>query len=150
QAGVVFGYITALIEASPILRKQIVSVGADEIKLKGNIVIAVHANSFRTVRGRTLLAAIFDECAFWRDESSANPDLEVYRAVLPSLATTGGMLVCISSPYRRTGLIAAKHRDAFGHDDGEVLVVQGGTMLFNPLIDATVIERARASDPVAA
>jgi hypothetical protein len=39
----------------------------------GALVIAIHANSFRTVRGRTLLACIFDEIAFWRDETSATP-----------------------------------------------------------------------------
>jgi hypothetical protein len=26
-----------------------------------------------------LLACVFDETAFWRDETTANPDLEVYR-----------------------------------------------------------------------
>ncbi len=150
QARVVFEYIAALLDKSPILRKQVLSVGAEEIRLKGNVTVAVHANSFRTVRGRTLLACVFDEAAFWRDESSATPDVEVYRAVLPSLATTGGMLVCMSSPYRRTGLIASKHREAFGQDNHEVLVVQGGTPQFNPTIDANIIERARESDPIAA
>jgi hypothetical protein len=28
----------------------------------------------RTVRGRPILCAIFDEIAFWRDENSATPD----------------------------------------------------------------------------
>src|SRR5215470_13092452 len=43
-------------------------------------------NSFRTIRGRTLLTAVFDESAFWRSDESASPDTEVYRAILPSLS----------------------------------------------------------------
>jgi hypothetical protein len=67
------------------LKQQIVSVSSDEIKLKGNMVIGVHTNNFRTVRGRTLLAVIADEVCYWRDELSANPDVEVYRACKPAL-----------------------------------------------------------------
>jgi hypothetical protein len=150
QAGVVFSYVRAFLESSPILRRQIETMSAEEIKLKGNIAIAVHANSFRTVRGRTLIASIFDEASFWRDETSANPDIETYRAVLPSMASTAGMLICISSPYRRTGLIFSKYRDSFGKNDARVLVVQGSSTVFNPTLDESVIAMARADDPQAA
>ena len=69
------------------------------------------------MRVRTLLAAIIDEVAFLRDETSSTPDIETYRALLPALATTGGILIGISTPYRRTGLLHQKHRDYFGVDD---------------------------------
>jgi len=150
QAGVVFNYVRGFLEASSILADQVETVTADEIRLKSGIVIAVHSNNFRTVRGRTILAAIFDEAAYWRDETTASPDVETYRAVLPALATTDGMLIIISSPYRRAGLLHAKHRDHFGQSDPDVLVVQGATTDFNPTIDPGVIERARTADPSAA
>lgn len=151
QAQAVFNYALGFIEASPVLRQQLDGAPTnDEIRLKGGIVIAAHPNSFRTVRGRTLLAAIFDEVAFWRDETSASPDVETYRAVLPALATTGGMLIGISSPYRQIGLLATKHRASFGKDDADVLVVQGGTEAFNPTIDKGLVNRAREDDPTAA
>jgi hypothetical protein len=121
-----------------------------EIELKNGIVIAVHSNSFRTVRGRTLVAAILDEVSFWRDETTATPDVEVYRAVLPSLATTDGMLIGISTPYRRFGLLHHKHRDHFGVDDENVLVVQGASTLFNPSLSDAAIAAQRAADPTAA
>jgi hypothetical protein len=63
------------------------------------------------------------------------------------LATTGGMLIGISTPYRRIGLLHQKHRDYFGVDDPDVLVVAGASQQFNPTLDSSVIERARASDP---
>ena len=83
QAQVVFAYIKGFLEASPILRKEISSITAHEIVLRNGIVIAVHSTSFRTIRGRTLIACVFDEIAFWKDEFSATPDIETYRAVLP-------------------------------------------------------------------
>jgi hypothetical protein len=84
------------------------------------------------------------------DVSSSMPDIETYRALLPALATTGGMLIGISTPYRRIGLLHQKHRDYFGVDDPDVLVVAGASQQFNPTLDSSVIERARASDPEAA
>jgi hypothetical protein len=54
----------------------------------------VMCSNFRRIRGRTLLAVVMDECAFWPDdELGANPDREIYGALLPSLATTNGLLV---------------------------------------------------------
>jgi hypothetical protein len=100
------GYIfSSLLEASPVLAREVKALKRHEIELRNGITIAVHSNSYRTVRGRTLVAAIFDETAFWRDESTATLDTEVYTAVLPALATTGGMLIGISTPYRKIGLL---------------------------------------------
>jgi phage terminase large subunit-like protein len=98
QARTTFAYALAFLQRSPVLKKEIASVTRNEIKLVNGIVIGIHTNSFRTIRGRTLVACIFDEVAFWRDETSAQPDVETYTAVLPSLATTNGMLIGISSP----------------------------------------------------
>jgi hypothetical protein len=149
QSRIIFDYCYAFLERSPILRQQIVDATSTEIRLKNNVVISTHTNSFRTIRGRTLLAAVFDESAFWRSDESASPDTEVYRAVLPALTRTNGMLIGISSPYRRVGLLHQKHRDHF-RQDGNVLVVQGGTGIFNPTIDAQMIAQARADDPQSA
>jgi hypothetical protein len=150
QAQTVFSYLKGFLEASPILRKEIFNITAHEITLRNGIVIAVHSNSFRTIRGRTLIACIFDEIAFWRDESSATPDTEVYRAVLPALATTNGMLIGISSPYRKLGLLHQKHRDHYGVDGDEILVVKGGTRQFNPTLSDDTIETQRQADPTGA
>jgi Phage Terminase len=151
QAGAVFEYIRKFIELSPVLRKEIESTTKTEIRLKSGIVIAVHAASFRNIRGRTILCCIFDEVAFWRSEDSAAPDTEVYSAVLPSLSTTRGLLIAISTPYRKAGLLFQKHRDCFGVDDGnDVLVIQGETAKFNPTLGAGEIASQMKADPTAA
>ena len=150
QAGTVFGYVRGFLEASPALAKEVAAVSRHEVTLRNGIVIAVHSNSFRTVRGRTLVACVMDEVAYWRDLDSALPDTETYSAVLPALATTNGMLVGISTPYRKLGLLHQKHRDHFGVDGDDVLVVQGGSAAFNPTLSTAVIETQRAADPTAA
>jgi len=97
-----------------------------------------------------LIAGIFDESAFWRDETSALPDVETYRAVLPSLATTNGMLVGISTPYRKLGLLYQKHCNYFSQDGDDVLVVQGRSQAFNPTLADSVIAAQREADPAGA
>jgi hypothetical protein len=150
QAKRVHDYALAFLTASPVLRKLVLEVTVGEIRLTNGVIIATHSNSYRTVRGRTLLACVFDEVAFWRDEGSTQPDTETYRAVLPSLATTSGLLAGISSPYRKVGLLFKKWHDHFGKDDPRVLVVQADTATFNPTINADVIESATEDDPEAA
>ena len=153
QGDVVFQYALGLLQASPVLKQEIASVvdsfNQQEIRLKNGVVIAVLVSNFRRIRGRTLLAVVLDECAFMNDnELSANPDAEVYTALLPSLATTNGMLIGISTPYRRLGLLHAKHRDFYGVDDDDVLVVQGPSASFNPTLSEAVIAASMAADPV--
>jgi len=150
QSKVVFEYTLAFLNSSPVLQKEIASTTRSEIRLKNGITIAIHPNSFRSIRGRTCCAAIFDEVAWWRDDTTATPDSEVYTAVLPSLVTTGGMLVGISSPYRRAGLMHAKHKRYFGTDSDDTLVVQGSTLTFNKTLDPAAIAAQQEADPTAA
>src|SRR5262245_16690884 len=150
QAKTVFGYVRGFLEATPALAREVIAIKRQEIELRNGIVIAVHSNSYRTVRGRTLVAAVLDEVSFWRDESTATPDTETYTAILPSLATTNGMLVGISTPYRKLGLLHQKWRDHFGVDGDDVLVVQGASKAFNPSLADATIAAQRAADPAAA
>jgi hypothetical protein len=150
QARVVFDYALGFLAASDVLRREIVSTTAHEIRLRNGVAIATHANSFRSVRGRTLCACIFDEACFWRDDTSSIPDTETYTAVLPSLLTTHGMLIGISSAYRRAGLMFTKHQEHFGVDVADTLVVRGGTQQFNGTVDDARLVAMRAADPTAA
>src|SRR5262249_11193705 len=146
QASVVHGYVTGFIEASPVLAREVESVTATEIRLRNRVTIAVHAQNFRAVRGKTLLGVVADEISYWRDEANATPDIEVLRACQPSLARTGGMWIAISTPYRRLGVLYQRHRDCFGQA-GDVLVVQAPAVTFNPTLSTKVIAQAIADDP---
>ena len=150
QAKAVFSYCLGFIQQSPVLRQELVEATRNEIRLRSGIVIAIHSTSFRNIRGRSVLCCIADEIALWRDETSATPDIETYRAVLPALATTNGMLIGISTPYRRVGLLAQKYKDHYGQDDPDVLVVKGTSKQFNPTLSETTIAAQRQADPTGA
>src|SRR5207248_2534479 len=117
QARVVFRYITGLIDACPMIAKLVVNRTAESIELANRIVLEVHTASFRSVRGYTIVAAVLDEIAFWRSDDSANPDKEIVNALRPAMATVpGALLVGISSPYSRHGVMWDAHRFHFGKD----------------------------------
>jgi hypothetical protein len=102
------------------------------------------------VFGARLCCAIFDEIAFWRDDKTATPDTETYTAILPSLLTTKGLLVGISSAYRRSGLLFSKYRDYYGVDNPDTLFIKGDTTKFNQIVDMEALASLQAADPTAA
>jgi hypothetical protein len=92
-----------------------------------------------------------DETAFWRDENYSNPDVEIFRALRPGMASIpGAILLNASSPYRRSGVLFNTYKRHFGQDDGRVLVWKGTTLEMNPSLDARVVEEAYAEDPQSA
>src|SRR5262249_23458741 len=58
QARTVFKYIQGFLDASPVLRQEVINATNHEITLRNGILIAVHSTSFRTVRGRSLIACV--------------------------------------------------------------------------------------------
>jgi hypothetical protein len=148
QAKVVFNYIRALF-ALPALRPLVAGETAEAIELRHHVRVEVRASNFRAVRGVTLLAAVLDEVAFLREEGSALPDVELYRALKPALATTNGLLLGISSPWAQRGLLWQKYRRHFGQD-GDVLIWQADSRTMNPTLAASLVAEAAEDDPEAA
>ncbi|MGH7012550.1 MAG: hypothetical protein ACREEL_00070 [Stellaceae bacterium] len=151
QARIVHRYVVAYFQRNLLLQQLIERETDDGLELNNGVEIIVATNSFRAVRGRTVACAIFDEAAYWRSEESANPDEEVYNAVLPGMVTLpGSILVIITTAYRRAGLAYQKYQAHFGKDDDDVLVVYGPSTAFNPSLPQAVIDAALARDPEAA
>ena len=151
QAGVVEKYTRAYFADIPLLRSLVKRETADGLELTTGAELDVLASNFRGVRGRSVACVVMDEVAFWRSETTGNPDVETYQALVPSLATIpGSMIVGISTPYRRAGLLWQKHRDYFGVDDDGVLVVHGSSRTFNPILPQAIIDDALRRDPAAA
>jgi phage terminase large subunit-like protein len=86
QARIVHGYIRAYFEQIPELAALVKNTTRNSISLINGVDIQTFANDFKSLRGRSLLAAVFDELAFWSDENSATPDVETALAVAPGLA----------------------------------------------------------------
>jgi hypothetical protein len=148
QAALEYRMLSGLFEAIPVLRAMVKGkIGSDSIELKNRVIIEVKTNSYRSIRGRGILAAIFDECSFYRDERSQNPDVELHAAVSPGLARVpGSMMILISSAHRRAGLLYERWKTYYHKPDDNVLVVHGSIVQFNPSFDQKVIDKDLASD----
>ena len=108
------------------------------------LVRAIH----RSTRGYTSIFVICDEVAFWPSDGP-HSDAEILRALGPTLATTGGPLICLSTPHARVGALYDAHQKYFGRD-GDVLVWVAASAAMNPTLDARIIDRAYADDPESA
>ena len=128
QAAIAFSYIDGLFREIPALKSRVVRITDAAIELTNGVDIEIHASSFRSVRGRSLLCVICDECCFWRSEEWANPDSEVVAAVQPGLGRiAGSMLILISSAHKRSGLLYDRWKAHYGRDGDDVLAIRGST-----------------------
>jgi hypothetical protein len=142
QSRIVLNYTRSYFHDIPMLARLKGTDTAIGFPLKNGVDVAVATNSFRSVRGRPIVCAILDEVAFWRDETSSKPDEEVYDAILPALARVpGSMLIAISSPYRKAGLLYRKFKKHYG-EPGDILVIRAPTRVLNPTIPQEVVDRA--------
>jgi hypothetical protein len=152
QARVIMRYIVGLLRAVPMLKRQVESVTRESISLRNRIVIEIHAASFRSVRGYSIVAALLDEIAYWpTDEASAEPDVEIINAIRPAMATIpGSMLLAASSPHARRGALWDAHRRHYGRDDDPVLVWQAATRAMNATVPQAFIDAHVEEDPARA
>src|SRR5206468_3311357 len=97
---------------TPLLAGEVADETREGFELNNGTRIEILAGDWRTIRGYTLLAAIVDEAAFfgYDAECKVKSDTELVRAIKPSLATVGGKLICISSPYARKGWCYTTHK----------------------------------------
>ena len=149
QARIVLRYIQDYFINIPALKKMVTRETRDGFELRNGVDIIVATNDFRGIRGRPVLAAVLDECAFYRDETSASPDSELYGALKPGILTLidQAMLIGISTPHKKTGLLWDKHQESFGKDDDDVLVIKATSLQLNPTLPADFIEKEIAKDP---
>jgi len=151
QADEVLAYVVGAFEQSTALKPLVENTVERTLSLKSKIDIVVRALSFRNLRGATNIGVIADECAYWRSDESANPDAEIIGALKPSLATTKGPLIGISSPYAKRGILyQAFVRDYGPEGRPSRLVAKASTTTLNPAIDQDFLTDAYSDDPVAA
>ncbi|QOF71427.1 hypothetical protein IG197_27395 [Aminobacter sp. SR38] len=152
QANKAFQAVLGVLEDSPVLTKQIESSNSETIRLRSRVDIEVRPANYRTIRGITSPLAIGDEVAFWStDEGAANSDADILNAVRPALATSGGLLWVISSPWAKRGELYETFKASYGAEgDPAILVAKGASREFNETLPQKVVARAFARDSVRA
>lgn len=144
-----FSYIRGFLGASPILRRSIVRETNDTLDLDNGMRVATYPCRPASVRGIRARLIVADELAFFRSGEGYAVDVEMLRAARPCLATTGGRLVVISSPYGQSGALWDLRRRHYGRDGSPVLVWQCDAPTMNPTLPADYLERMREDDPEA-
>jgi hypothetical protein len=152
QTREIMDYIKGFLAESKMLARLIESSTQKWVRLKNAISIEVTTASYRTSRGRTVVAVLADELAFWSsDDSSSNPDVEVIAAARPSMLTIpNSMLLCASSPHARKGALWQAYKKHYGQESDRILVWQADTLTMRPTAPDYVrkeIDQAYQDDP---
>ncbi len=143
QARSIFRFVSGLLKAVEPLAEMVEDENTEAITLSNRVVIEISTASFRTTRGYSFAAVLCDEIAFWsQDETSANPDTEILRALRPGLASIpGSILLLASSPYAKRGELYAAFRRHYGQDGARVLVWKAPTLTMNRQLDPAEVAR---------
>ncbi len=92
---------------------------------------------------------IVDELAFFIATDGRPTDTEMLRAVRSRVATTGGKVLILSSPYAQAGALWDLHRKHYGREDSPTLVWQATAPEMNPTLPADYLARMEEDDPEA-
>lgn len=145
QAGQALRYIRGGIEASPMLRALVVKDTSEGIELSNGSELAVMTASHRSIRGRSFACVVADELCHWQQDG-ASPDAEILRAAEPALALTDGLLLGISTPYARRGVMFDRWKRYYGRDKAPSLVMQAPSRRLNANLPQSVVDAALEED----
>lgn len=151
QSRIVHSYIRAIFDV-PLLKGEVVQETASGFVLRNGVHIEILTGDHRSIRGFTLLALVADEICFFAisEESKIKSDTELVRAVTPGLATTGGRLIAISSPYARKGWAFRTFEKCMGNNAAPTLVWNAPSRTMNSTLPQSVVDDAMAEDLQAA
>jgi len=154
-------FVSAILEDSPLLSKDVEPSASGAIVLKTGIKIVPQPPALKTGRGLAAPGCVMDEVGFWySDSDSANPDFEVERAVSWAQAQFPDWFrLGITTPYTKEGLAYKYHKagsegrklpaDVDRTEFGDILVIESpGAAMLNPALARSgraffIAERAR-------
>ena len=143
-----FAYVQEAVRGSELLAREVVRETNTEIELSG-VTIAVYPCRPAAVRGIRAACAIVDELAFFTATDGRPQDTEMLRAVRTRLATTGGKLLILSSPYTQAGALWNLHRRHYGREESPTLVWQATAPEMNSTLSSDYLQRMEQEDPEA-
>jgi len=128
---------------------------------RATITINVAPCSAKGLRGHNNIIVALDEMAFFfADEknsgvgASDKNDRAIYNAVTPSLAkfktpdgNPAGKVICISSPYGKTGKFYEEYERSFKEDNDDILMIQAPTWEIDPQLASKFLKNKYNENP---
>jgi hypothetical protein len=146
---VLLRYAREPFETIEAFKAEVTRSTADTLELRNGVTLSAYPCRPASVRGLRACIVVIDELAFFTATDGRPVDTEMLRAARGRVATTGGKLIILSSPYAQTGALYDLHRKHFGRDESDVLVWQASAPDMNPTLPADYLTRMAQDDPEA-
>jgi hypothetical protein len=146
---VLLRYAREPFETLPSFRAEVMRETTDTLELKNGVSLSAYPCRPEAARGIRACIVVIDELAFFTTTDGRPTDKEMLRVARGRLATTGGKLIVLSSPYGQTGALWDLHRQHYGRDDSTTLVWQATAPAMNPTLPADYLRRMEQDDPEA-
>ncbi|MEO8677424.1 MAG: hypothetical protein ABI665_00165 [Vicinamibacterales bacterium] len=146
---VLLRYAREPFETIDTFRAEVVRSTVDTLELRNGVSLSAYPCRPAAVRGLRACIVVIDELAFFTATDGRPVDTEMLRVARGRVATTGGKLIILSSPYAQTGALYELHRKHFGRDDSDVLIWQASASAMNPTLPADYLTRMAQDDPEA-
>jgi len=147
---VLMTYVREIFADVPALASELIGSTQDTLTLRNGTSLSVYPCRPASLRGIRSPLVILDELAHMLSTEGNPVDREMLRAARPTLATTGGKLLVLSSPYSASGALYDLHKRHFGDETSSTLVWAATAPEMNSTLSADYLERMRTEDPDAA
>jgi hypothetical protein len=122
---------------------------ADTVMLDNDVSISAYPSRPEAVRGLRACVVCIDELAHFRTSEGHPNDIEMLRVARGRLATTGGKLLVLSSPYGQSAALWDLYRRHYAREDSETLIWQASAPEMNPKLSKNYLARMEEEDPEA-
>jgi hypothetical protein len=145
QSRIIRRFEGGLVRSVPAITAQIIAETRDSLEFPFAILEVQTASD--AVRGYVSHVIVNDEVCFLPVGEVADPDVEIISAERPCLASLpDSLLLSISSPYARRGVMFDAYEKHFGKDT-DVLFWKASSLEMNPTLDERIIAAAYEEDP---
>jgi hypothetical protein len=124
----------------------------ERVRLATGIDIVIRAFGPTAGRSKGVVASLNDEIAFWPTDQASITDEEVLRGIRPGMANVpGAILVGLSSPYAKRGVLYEKYEAYYGQEHDRALFWMAPTLRMH-VTDAVrlTVTNEWSDDPVSA
>lgn len=135
-------------ETIPAFAAEVARQTADTVELRNGVSLSAYPCRPQALRGLRACVVVADELAFFTATDGRPTDQEMLRVARGRVATTGGPVIVLSSPYGAAGALYELHRKHYGQDS-DTLVWQAAAPDMNPTLPADYLARMEQDDPEA-